>query len=302
MTLKNIAASVKQRLLNHAKETGRPYQELLQYYAMERFLYRLGNSEHVNGFVLKGAMLLRLLDKSIVRPTNDMDMLSKQTLSESAIRDIVVNVMAVAVEDDGLVFEPGSLLVEPIRLHARYNGVRCRFHGLIEKTRAPIQIDVGFGDIVIPKPELHEYPCILDFPPAEILIYSVESAIAEKFEAMVMLGLQNTRLKDFHDIWFLARRQAFDGEVLTSAIRETFKRRGTDLPNETPEALLPVFFENSQKQVQWNAFLRQIRSEQLPFQDVTTVLVKFLMPPTLAITSGASFKATWSPESLAWDE
>jgi hypothetical protein len=161
---------------------------------------------------------------------------------------------------------------------------------------------VGFGDIVIPQPELHAYPCLLDFPPAEVLVYSVESAIAEKFEAMVNLGLQNTRFKDFYDIWFLARRQSFEGKVLASAIQETFKRRSTQMPNEIPEALLPVFFEDPQKQVQWKAFLRQIRSTELPFAEGISILVKFLMPPALAIANGVSFTLRWSPENLAWQE
>ncbi|WP_319549577.1 nucleotidyl transferase AbiEii/AbiGii toxin family protein [Desulfogranum marinum] len=193
----NKAASVRQRLLNRARSDKRPFNELLQYYAMERFLYRLSQSFSSDRFILKGALLLRVWDAPEFRPTMDIDMLGKTSNEEAAILALFNNILLVPVEEDGLFFDTGSLQSERITEDADYEGIRIRFKGALDTARVNMQIDIGFGDIVFPKPEEAELPTMLDFPAPKLLCYSRESAIAEKFEAMIKLGFLNSRMKDF---------------------------------------------------------------------------------------------------------
>ena len=265
--IKNIPASVRQRLLDRSRTDKRPFNELLQYYAIERFLYRFSLSAHLNQFVLKGALMLRIWDSPEIRPTMDIDMLGITDNKESEIINQVRDILAVDVEADGLFFDPDSIKSERITEDADYEGIRIRFHGSLEKAIIHMQIDIGFGDAVHPGPEMHELPTLLDFPAPRLKCYSRESAIAEKFEAMVKLGILNSRMKDFYDIWLLARLFDFDGAILTEAIRQTFERRGTQLSSEI-EAFSDSFIDS--KQGQWTAFWKRLNQKHVPkkFRDI----------------------------------
>ena len=217
---KNISASVRQRLLNRSKTDKRPFNELLQYYAMERFLYRLSLSSHAQCFILKGALMLRVWHSPEFRPTMDIDMLGKAQNEKANIIAQILDILAVEVPPDGLTFDLESIKTERITENAVYEGIRIRFRGFLGTVSINMQIDIGFGDIVYPEPEKGELPCMLYFPAPSLLCYSRESAIAEKFEAMIKLGHLNSRMKDFYDIWLLSRQFQFELTNLEERIGE----------------------------------------------------------------------------------
>ena len=290
----DIAASVRQRLLNKARASGRPFSELLQYFAMERFLYRLSKSAHADKFVLKGALMFTVWQAPETRPTMDIDLLGITGNSIDAIAVIAQAICEQDVEPDGLTFDPDSIEVARIMEDADYAGVRVRFRGALGAARIAMQLDIGFGDVVIPKPETVEYPSILDFPAPALRGYSRESAIAEKFEAMVKLGVLNSRLKDFFDIWLLSRQFDFDGPILTQAVANTFSTRGTVMP-AIPVALTSAFGNEPAKQTQWQGFVRKSRLQTAPasFAEVVAAISAFLGPIARVIANGEIFNGTW---------
>jgi len=273
----NIPASVRQRLLNRARRENRPFGELLQYYAMERFLYRLSRSDHAESFILKGAMMLRIWNLSELRSTMDIDLLGRTRNDEVNIITCIREILSVEVPQDGLTFEPDTIKSEQITGEADYPGIRIRFRGKLDTARVHMQLDIGFGDIVYPEPEAAELPAMLDFPSPSLLCYCRETVIAEKFEAMVKLGALNSRMKDFYDIWLLSRQFEFDIVKLTEAIRLTFNQRGTVIP--AAEALFDRTFVDT-KQPQWAAFRKRLQQEHVPasFQEVVIAIEKFLIP------------------------
>lgn len=272
--VKNMAASIRTRLLNKSRTEKRSFNELLQYYAMERFLYRLSKSAHVEHFILKGALMLRVWNAPEARPTMDIDMLGKTDNSQEAIAKQVEEILASAVDDDGLKFDAASIQTETITKDADYQGVRVRFTGDLHGAKIKMQLDIGFGDALVPEATRADFPILLDHPAPNILCYSKESAIAEKFEAMVKLGELNSRMKDFYDIWLLARQFNFESNVLKEAITQTFKHRGTTLPEELPFTGEFV----SAKQDQWKAFRKRLNIKHIPedLNDITAVLHEFL--------------------------
>jgi len=274
---KNIPASVRQKLLSLARNDMRPFNEVLQYYAMERFLYRLSRSVHADRFILKGALMLRVWRSPEFRPTMDIDMLGKTSNEEASLVAQIRDVMAVDEVPDGLTFDPESIQSERITEDADYDGIRIRFRGSLDAARVNMQIDVGFGDIIYPGPEESDLPVMLDDPAPRLLCYSRESAIAEKFEAMVKLGSLNSRMKDFYDIWLLSRQFDFEGEKLAEAIRLTFEKRGTAIPRRV-ESFEQSFIDA--KQVQWAAFHKRLQQDHAPkaFGDVVAVVEEFLAP------------------------
>lgn len=280
--IKNIGASVRQRLLNKARQDNRPFQELLQYYAMERFLYRLSVSSFADRFILKGALLLRVWQAPLARPTMDIDMLGRTANAPENITTIIRQVLAVEEQEDGIIFDPESITVEPITEDADYEGVRVRFRGHLDAARLAIQLDIGFGDKVFPEPVQESLPSLLNFPQAEMYCYSRESMIAEKFEVMAKLRILNSRMKDFYDIWMLSRQYNFDGRRLAEAIKQTFEQRGTKLV-QPQEIFSRKFIE--EKQVQWTAFRKRIGLEFLPedFNQVVQHLELFLSPVVKAL-------------------
>ena len=289
---KNIAASVRQLLLNKSRSDGRPFQEYLQYYAMERFLYRLSRSAHVEKFILKGALMLRAWRAPELRPTMDIDVLGRTSNEQTSIVAQVREILSVEVVPDGIVFDVATIQAERIAEDADYQGIRIRFRGGLESARINMQMDVGFGDVVFPEPDDIVLPTLLDFPAPRLQGYSRESMIAEKFEAMVKLRELNSRMKDFYDIWLLSRAFDFGGENLAEAIRLTFERRGTELTSDVI-AFLPKFI--SAKQVQWLAFRRRLRDDSIvkEFAEVVSAIRTFLSPITQALHTGAPMPGQW---------
>lgn len=245
----NVAASVRQRLLNEARATSRPFNEILQYFAMERFLYRLSMWPHAEKFVLKGALMLTVWEVSLTRPTKDIDLLGQTANDIDRIVADVEEVCRLKVEADGMEFDPSSVRGERIAEEAEYEGVRVRFRGSLGTAQVGMQIDVGFGDAVVPGPVTTEYPTILGFPAPRIRGYTRESMIAEKLHVMVRRGLLNSRMRDFFDVWALSRQFDFDGRVLAVAIRETFARRDLDVVPR-PVALTADFAADTAKAAQ----------------------------------------------------
>lgn len=291
---KNIAASVRQRLLDKARETGRPFSELLQYFAMERFLYRLSRSPYANKFVLKGALMLIVWEAPLSRPTMDIDLLGRIDNSIETLVEVTREICRQEVEPDGIVFDAATIKAERIAEDADYEGIRIRFRGSLDTARFIIQLDIGFGDIVIPSPELTNYPTLLDLPAPRLRGYSRESTIAEKFEAMVKLGILNSRMKDFFDIWLMLHQFDFEGPILAEAISKTFSTRGTNIQAK-PIALARPFGEDPEKAAQWRGFIRKNRLKDVPqnLAEVITAIAAFLTPIAEQMAAGRVFKATW---------
>jgi hypothetical protein len=293
----NVAASVHQRLLNVARAENRPFNELLQYFTLERFLYRLGRSTYGQQLVLKGALMFGVWEGPYPRPTRDVDLLGWLDNDVEYIVEVVRAICQEAVtEDDGLDFDVTSVSAERITEAAAYHGVRVRLVATLGTARVPFQIDIGFGDILVPGPASVQLPTILDFEPPEMLGYSRESTVAEKFQAMVYLGEVNSRMKDFYDVWFLATRFAFDGPILAQAIRETFRTRQTELKVH-PMALTAAFAEHAEKMAQWQAFVNRqpLDSEPPVLGQVIEVIAGFLRPVVEALVKDRAFEQKWSP-------
>jgi len=295
---RNVVASVHQRLLNCAKAGGRPFNEVLQYFALERFLYRLGCSPYSHQFVLKGALMFTVWQSPFSRPTRDIDLLGRL---DNSVEHIVSTIQAICQEpapEDGLRFADESLVGERIIEAANYEGVRVRFAAYLGTARIPMQIDIGFGDPLVPGPTPIRLPTVLDFPPPELQGYSRESAIAEKLQIMVYMGEVNSRMKDFYDVWLLANHFDFDGSILAQAIHETFHWRQTAL-SPTPVAFSDGFAQDPEKQTQWIAFIRRHRLEEkeMPatLHEALQVIAPFLQPVIQALSEGQRFDRRWSP-------
>jgi len=237
----NVAASVRQRLLNLARDRNEDFGLLLTKYALERLLFRISQSEHRATFILKGALLFELWTEQAHRPTRDADFLSIGSSNPRRFEDIFKAICLLPVIDDGLIFDPSSLTARQIKEGADYEGVRVSFLGYLEKARIPMQLDIGFGDAVTPPAVEAAFPTMLGGPAAVLLTYPRETVVAEKFEAMVKLGIANTRMKDFHDLYSLSRLFSFEGQVLSEAIMRTFERRKTWLPTSPPIAFTAEF-------------------------------------------------------------
>jgi len=295
---RNIAASVRQRLLNASRARREDFQVTLTRYALERLLYRLSKSTHRDQFVIKGAMLFSAWNEVPHRPTRDLDLLSFGASDISRLEGVFREIVNTKVEPDGLEFFAESVRGSRIKEDQEYEGVRLSIQARLERARLPLQIDVGFGDAVTPAPEEIEYPTLLaDSPTPRLHAYSRYSVVAEKFQAMVMLGIANTRMKDFFDVWTLARSFDFDGRVLCQAIKMTFERRETEVPSTAPLALTPEFYEDRTKQSQWNAFLKrsQLDAQSTTLDEVAADLRDFLLPPASAVVEGKPFDAHWTP-------
>jgi predicted nucleotidyltransferase component of viral defense system len=291
---KDVAASVRQRLQNNAKETGRPFQEVLQYFAMERFLYRLSQSSYAERFILKGALMLAAWHAPASRPTRDIDFLARMENNVEDILPVIRYVCTKKVEPDGLVFDMASLAGAVIKEDADYEGVRVTFRAYLQNAHVPMQIDLGFGDVVFPAAVPTDYPTILDYPAPRLRAYCRETAVAEKFEAMTKLGQLNSRMKDFFDIWLLSRQFDFDGPTLAGAVEKTFANRKTPI-DPKPVALTSAFVEDPTKVTQWRGFLRKSRLENVPQElgQVVDALAAFLLPVAEALMESRPFDQFW---------
>jgi predicted nucleotidyltransferase component of viral defense system len=290
--LKNVPASVRQRLLTLAKDRNRSFEEVVRLYAMERFLYRIGVSKYSKKLILKGALLLRVWKETIHRPTMDIDALGFIKNDPQIIETCIRELCSEPVVPDGLVFDPESVKSEEITTDAEYKGRRIRFLGHLERMRIPMQVDIGVGDVVFPSPLKVEFPSMLGFPSPVVLGYTRESSIAEKFHAMVRMGELNSRMKDYYDIWELAKSFDFEGTILAKAFAQTFEKRQTSFEKEIP-ALSSEFA--SQKQVQWLAFRKKLTPIEIPssFVEVVIYIREFLMPIHQAIMPKSSPPDIW---------
>ena len=295
--IKNIAVSTRQKLLNKARNDQRPFAELLQYFAMERFLYRLSQSKYKDKFILKGALALLAWNAPTVRPTKDIDLLGEFDNDVEVITQVISEICKQGIEpDDGLTFDIKTITGIKIKEDADYQGVRVRFLSYLDTAKVTMQIDIGFGDSVYPKPEINTYPTLLDLPAPKLLSYSKETTIAEKLEAMVKLGELNSRMKDFYDIWLLSRQFPFDGIDLQKTTIGTFSQRGTELPSEI-EAFSKGFAKV--KDVQWKAFRNNISSDAIPvsFEEVTSQIKSFIQPVLESTVNKGDYNKNWLPES-----
>jgi hypothetical protein len=303
--LKNPSASIRQRLLNHAKEHGDDYQRILTRYAIERLLFRLSQTEEARErYVLKGAMLFVTWPEHVFRPTGDLDLLGHGDSDPAAIIELFTRICQVDVPEDGIVFDPATLEVEAVREEEKYQGVRLSLSGRLGTAVIPVQIDIGFGDSVYPAPSRRIFPGLLpDLPPAHVLMYPPETVVAEKFEAMVRFAEANGRIKDFNDIWVTTRTFPFELATLVEAVGGTLRRRETAVPMETPVALTSQFAEMPDKQALWTGFLR--RSPPTlpppPFGDLVAELRRFFGPVLSALALPESAKGQWNPDRGAWE-
>ena len=295
-----LSASILARLLTLAKKRGDDYSLLLNRFALERLLARVSTSPHADRFLLKGALLFALWYDTPHRPTRDADLLSFGPDDEA---NLIATFREVATMDlgDGIVFDPESVKADAIREDNTYGGTRITLVAHIGSARCALQIDVGFGDVVTPGPQTVTYPTLLgDFPAPTLRVYPVYTVIAEKYQAMVMLGRANSRMKDFFDLAVIAQRTELDGATLAAAIAATFARRQTALPTERPLALTKEFSDDAAKLRQWQAFLNKNRIVAASLGDTVALLDDLLWPPTVVAATDRQATATWRPESLCW--
>jgi hypothetical protein len=293
----NPAASVKARLL--ALAGGEDFQRTLTRYAAERLLYRLGASAVRERFALKGANLLAVWLPDPYRGTKDVDLLASGDPSDASIRALLDSICSVPCPEDGLVFELSNLRLETIRPEDEYSGNRARFHALLGTTRIGVQLDLGFGDAVVPEPADITYPTLLnDLPAPELLAYPREAVVAEKFEAMVKLDLRNSRMKDFHDLWALASTFRFEGPVLQAAVAACFQRRGTPWAEEIPTPLTPGFYQRPELAARWAGYLAREAVLVPPpnrFAEIGEVVEAFLGPVRESLLVGRPMEQHWAP-------
>lgn len=292
----NVAASVRARLLAVSKERREDFTLTLMNYAAERFLYRLSQSTLRDQFILKGAMLFAVRIGERYRPTRDLDLLGMGEATEASVNRAIREIAAAKVEDDGLVFDVDSLDVHAIREENRYGGLRAVMQARLEDARIHVQIDVGFGDAITPAATDLEFPTLLaNMPSPNVLAYPAETIVAEKVEAIVDLGISNSRMKDFADVAMAARRLRFNGDSLVDALRATLRRRGTALPEQIV-GLSKRFVEDANALANWKAFAN--RNHLADFEslaEVVTELRAFIEGPLDHARTGESFRKTWNP-------
>lgn len=302
-TIKDPAASVRVRLLDHAKRHGDDYQRVLTRYAIERLLFRLSQTEASERYVLKGAMLFVTWPEHVYRPTGDLDLLGHGDPDPVAITELFTRICQVEAPEDGIVFDPATLKIEPVREADKYQGVQLSLKGELARAVIPVRVDIGFGDHVYPPPMRRAFPSLLsDLPVAHILMYPPETVVAEKFEAMIRFGAANGRIKDFHDIWVTTRTFRFDLPSLVEAVGGTLRRRETLIPNEMPTGLTEQFARITEERGLWSGFLRRNPPTlpPPPFEELQEELRRFFGPVIASLTLPESAKGRWDPESGAW--
>lgn len=298
--IKNLGASVRQRLLNIADARDEPFDLLLTQYGLERILYRLSVSDWAAEFTLKGALLFKLWNQLPRRPTRDADLLGGGPAELERLRKIFRTLCVSKVQDDGLAFDPESVRVEEIRENNMYQGIRVRLFADLDGARVPVQVDVGFGDVVTPGPEEVDFPTLLEFPTPRLRVYPVYTVVAEKLQALVVFGVANSRMKDYYDLWILAENIAFELELLRDAIKATFERRKTEIPENSPIGLTDEFFEDNAKRRQWAAFVSKsgLDASGLSLRNVVEKLSDFVMTPMRAASSNVQIQLRdnfWPP-------
>ena len=289
--VKNLSASVHQKLLNRSHETNQPFNELIQYYGIERLLYRLSLSQYSRQFILKGALMFNVWGMANFRPTRDVDLLGHVTNTLEHIKSLFEDICRLEVLSDGLEFDE-NVSVERIKEDAEYEGVRVNVQAYLDKTRIPIQIDIGFADVVTPEPKKLEYPILLDFPAPHVYGYPRETVAAEKFQAMIILGMANSRMKDFYDLCMMFDQFEFDGQTMQNALQRTFQNRDTEFPTEKHTIFLSEFAEN--KTTQWNAFTRKVkRQDHADMKQVINTIKEFFLPARGGFHLIKNWKGGW---------
>lgn len=291
--LKNITASVLARLRNDSKSSGAPFQQVLQLYAIERFLYRISKSGHSQSVVLKGALLLKTIGIPKARPTMDIDMLRQGRADQENLIALVKDCAVLEVEPDGIAFIADSIVAEDIRKDSEYKGTRILMDARMDNVRLKIQVDFGIGDVMVPGPRMIEYPVLLAGDPLHLLAYPIESSIAEKLQAMAVLGNANSRMKDFYDVWICSRHLDFNDGALHRAIEATFRNRETTIPGGEFEAFTAAFVAGHA--VQWNAFAKKIGEIDLvdAFGTVIEDLKVFAVPMLGTLARRERFAQRW---------
>jgi predicted nucleotidyltransferase component of viral defense system len=291
--IKNVTASVLAKLRNNSKSSGTPFQQVLQLYAMERFLYRISKSRHAQSVILKGALLLKTIGIPSARPTVDIDMLRKGKADHASLVALIKDCATLEVEADGLSFVADSVVAEDIAKDSEYKGTRVLMHARMDNVRLKIQIDFGVGDVMVPGPRIIQYPVFLGGDTISLLAYPIESSIAEKLQAMVALGNANSRMKDFYDVWICSKHLDFNADAFIKAIDATFKNRETPVPTDDVEALTAAFVE--EHRVQWNAFVRKIGERELvdEFGRIVDDVKVFAMPALCSLVSGERLTKQW---------
>lgn len=293
MSARNISASVRDRLLNKARAEKLDFNLLLTRYALERMLYRLSISKQRDQFLLKGALLFDLWFDVPHRPTHDADFLGFGSAEIPHIEEVFRDICRIEVED-GIAFQPDTVKAAEIRKEANCAGVRVTLLGMLDSARCAVQIDIGFGDAVVPGPDEVHYPVILgEMPEPHLHVYPRYTVVAEKLEALTSLGMLNSRMKDYFDLWILAKHSDFDGQILSRAVAATFECRRTAVPTGVPIGLSDEFINDAQKGKQWQGFLRKNALDPMPLATVIADLRGFLMPVLAAIAAGGSHDYPW---------
>jgi predicted nucleotidyltransferase component of viral defense system len=292
----NITASIQDRLKNLSKNRKEEYNYVLNRYGAERLLYRLSQSPCRREYILKGATLFKIWSGEEHRPTRDLDFLSFGSHKNIDIEHIFRELCLIECQEDGVIFLPASVKGEIIKQDQQYEGVRIKLMGKLGSHSSHMQIDIGFGDVVTPDAKEEVINTILGMPEPVLKIYPRETVIAEKFQAIVDLGIINSRLKDFYDIWYLCKSYEFCGDLLYQAIKNTFERRKTSIPMKEPLAFTAEFIEDPEKQRQWIAFLKKLNKDdrQPRFDEIVTTIKDFLIPPCIAITQDIGFDKVWN--------
>lgn len=293
---RNYAASVRQRLLNYARSGDQDFNFVLRTYAMERLLFRLSRSPYIDNFVLKGALLFKIWSGDFYRQTRDMDVLVFQPQTVDSLSAIFKDISQISFPDDALTYLSDTVNVNEIREEQPYGGFRVKLTAMLGAAKIHLQVDCGFGDVITPDPVATDFPTLLDFPAPNLRTYPKETVVAEKFEAIVRLGLANSRMKDFYDLWALACNFPFAGPTVAAAVQNTFKRRRTTIPKGTPPAFNVAFIQNPMKQIQWKAFVQKNRFVKVErdFGKTIELVKSFLLPVIDSIAKSELFEMTWS--------
>lgn len=293
---KNIAQSIRAKLLNHAKKNNRLFNQVLQYYGIERFLYRLSQSKYKDVLFLKGALLFVIWQAPIHRPTRDIDLLGKTRNSPENLMRICQEICAMPCEEDGIQWQQDTIRLLPTQNQREYQGFRINFKGNLDTAIIHMQIDIGFSDIIFPKPVLLSYPYMLGLPQPQLMGYTPESMIAEKVHTMIVMGELNSRIKDYFDVWFLSRQFEFDGHKLLEAVTRTFTNRNVDNALLDSSIIFTASFKDDQaKNTQWQSFIANNKLDIAPtlFNEAMKDIDAFIFPVIDAIKTGEGFTKSW---------
>jgi hypothetical protein len=299
----NPAASIRARLLHHAKRHGDNYLRILTRYAIERLLFRLSQTDATDSYVLKGAMLFVTWPEHVYRPTGDLDLLGQGNPDTVAITELFTRICEVKAPEDGIVFDPATLKVAPMREAEKYQGIQLKLKAELAKAIIHVQVDIGFGDHVYPPPTRQAFPSLLpELPAANVLMYPPETVVAEKFEAMIRFGAANGRMKDFYDIWVTTRTFPFELASVVQAVGGTLRRRETAMPSDMPIGLTKAFAKVAEESGLWSGFLRRSPPSRHPpaFEDLQLELWRFFGPVVASLLLPEGAKGRWDPEGGAW--